>query len=692
MPNLQQDAAVCVIMGVFFLASSAGHMVIFQLNKRHGRLFVFSAMLFALCLIRGLALFLRLAWAATTTTTTTTHGGAGGGSGGLSIAANTFTAAGTPIVFVVNIFFAQRLVRAFHPQFGWSMRARVVHRLLVAAVVACLVMSIVAGVETVFTLEPATRSRDRTVLLLSGTLLAVLAFVPVPVVALAAALPRGKPERFGTGSWTAKVLLLVSTSLLLTLGAIYRVASNWATRPLNDPAWYHGRAPYYICNFVVDLVVSSLYLAFKFHQRFYVPSKCKGPGSYSRDKEGFNSFENLSEGGLQSREAIGGGGGGKEESSRGVSTTPDNSPLRSNGQHSSQATLVGQQVGQQEVSNNNHNNDSCSSSGPDPTSAMPRSLVLDLHFSDFSEKLFRLAHTIGRIPSRAASRTAMRAGSRLSQHLYRHRTDTPSSNHVNDVDVEQHAGSAMMEMNGLAKVPEVDSPMASPRNSHRILQRSSSTRSSEVRQQHIAQLSSSVWGSSTLTLGHSRGGSGVTDSSLQPIMGAYHHPPKNNAVPLSAYEKAHHLRLSRSLSNFAARKPQADATTMPPTSPWSARSAPAHERVQSFVPPRHPAPQGFNAARPAGSRPNHFPRRSQHHSPMHSLDDIMQDGPSSTSSASRRVETREVDHASSPSSGSASSACNAGLVEMRDFLNDSSDCNITRRPTVRLVAKSPTLD
>lgn len=230
-------------------------------------------MMFAFCMIRAAALAMRIAWAARPTSVR------------VAIAANILAQAGTVVVFIINLFLAQRIVRGYHPEFGWSTPARVLFRFFFFSVVACLIMVIVATVQSFYTLDVRIKEADRLVQLFSGTYLALLAFLPIPIVILAATLPRSyRVEKFGEGSWAAKLVLLLMTATLLSIGAFFRAGTNFEPRPLRNPAWYHSRATFYIFNFVLDAIVAYTYLASFFHKRFYVPPKAKGPGSYSGEK------------------------------------------------------------------------------------------------------------------------------------------------------------------------------------------------------------------------------------------------------------------------------------------------------------------------------------------------------------------------------------------------------------------------
>lgn len=266
-----------------FVGSAAMHMTIFQINQRRGHKFIFSVLLFGFSMARIAALTMRLVWASRPTNIS------------VAIAANVFTAAGVLLLFLVNLMFAQRVVRAYHPAFGWRKAIRWAFRLLYVSVVAVLAMVVVASVHMFFTLDPDVRNKERDVQLVAGTYLAALAFLPIPIVLLsrAAVVVRSRrggevekrvvQEKFGTGRFRTKIALLLSTSVLLTLGAAFRAGINFVPRPINQPAWYHHKAAYYCFNFVIELIVVYAYGIARFDKRFHVPDGSSGPGDYSKD-------------------------------------------------------------------------------------------------------------------------------------------------------------------------------------------------------------------------------------------------------------------------------------------------------------------------------------------------------------------------------------------------------------------------
>ncbi|KAI1351498.1 hypothetical protein F5Y01DRAFT_325308 [Xylaria sp. FL0043] len=271
MPTLQTDIPISAVLLALFACSAAAHMTILQLNKRRHLKFLFSGMLFVLSILRTIALSMRIVWATRPR------------AADIAIAAGILTQTGSVLVFVINLFLAQRVVRGYHPRFGWHPATNSFFIFLVACVVASLIMAIAVTVQTVLTLDADIRRADRTVQLFAGTYMAVLSFLPIPIVLLAMAWPRKTHiERFGAGRWRTKVRILLFTTAVATLGTAFRIYTNYAPRPVSDPAWYHSRACYYCFNYVVDLVISATFLFSRFDRRFIVPNGAKGPGDYGK--------------------------------------------------------------------------------------------------------------------------------------------------------------------------------------------------------------------------------------------------------------------------------------------------------------------------------------------------------------------------------------------------------------------------
>ncbi|KAK0620265.1 hypothetical protein B0T14DRAFT_480985, partial [Immersiella caudata] len=269
-PTTNLDVPICAVFLALFVGGAAANMTVFQVNRKHGYKFLFSGLLFGFCMARIVALSMRIAWA--------THPR----DVNVGIAAQIFTAAGVLLLFITNLVFAQRIIRAFHPFFGWNRGVTLMFRLLFGSIVAVLIMVITVTVQSFFTLDPDTRQIDRDIQLFCATYLAVLAALPIPLVTLAALIPRRtRIDKFGEGHFRTKFALLILTTTLLGAGAIFRAAIAYNPRPIQDPAWYQSKACYYFFNFGVEILVVYIYALSRFDRRFHVPDGSSAPGHYS---------------------------------------------------------------------------------------------------------------------------------------------------------------------------------------------------------------------------------------------------------------------------------------------------------------------------------------------------------------------------------------------------------------------------
>ncbi|UNI21820.1 hypothetical protein JDV02_007776 [Purpureocillium takamizusanense] len=293
-PTTGVDVPISAVMLALFVASAALNMTILQLNMRRGHKFVLSGVLFGFSMARITANVMRIVWACYPRNVR------------VAIAANILTNAGVLLLFIVNLILAQRILRAYQPRLGWCRPVRLGFRGLYAAVVACLVMVITAAVYSFYTLDADKLTKIRDVQLFAVTFLAVLAFLPVPIVALALLLPRqtttitggggigvGQPvDPFGTGSMRTKIALVLFTTTLLALGAGFRAGIAYIKRPADHPAWFHHKAAYYCFNYTIELIVVFTYALSRFDRRFWIPNGSCKPGDYSRGGDGSGDNNN----------------------------------------------------------------------------------------------------------------------------------------------------------------------------------------------------------------------------------------------------------------------------------------------------------------------------------------------------------------------------------------------------------------
>ncbi|KAL0944451.1 uncharacterized protein CTRU02_202338 [Colletotrichum truncatum] len=281
-PTVHVDVPICIVLIVFFLTAAALNLFVFIRNKAVGHKFLPSTILVGFCTTRIIALSLRIAWATQPWNVK------------LVIAATIFAAAGVVLLLILNILFTHRLVRALHPTIGWNPLVGYFFLFLYFWILVCLLCAIVANVVSYYTLVWDYLNKCRLVQLFTSTSLAFLAFVPILILLGALFYPGARrPEPFGYGSISTKALIVLMTAFLLTIGAAYRCAVNYAIRPVWAPAWWHHKACYYVFNYDLELVVVFTYALMRFDQRFHVPDGACKPGDYRKGQYAYQRVSSL---------------------------------------------------------------------------------------------------------------------------------------------------------------------------------------------------------------------------------------------------------------------------------------------------------------------------------------------------------------------------------------------------------------
>ncbi|KIW34305.1 uncharacterized protein PV07_01092 [Cladophialophora immunda] len=254
-----------------FLVGAICHMTILQINLRRGHKFLMSGILFGFCMAREVALTIRIVWAVYPEDTQ------------IAIAAAIFVPIGVLLLFLINLIFAQRILRASHPHLGWNKAVSTTFTVLYALIVVMLAIIVTATVDNFFVLKPNAHNTIRDLTITAVTYFLFLSFLPIPIVVLAILLPRKtRVEKFGSGRWRSKVGVLLTSSVLLCLGSSFRAATAYKDpRPKNNPAWFDKKWCFYLFNFTLETIVIYLYLLLRVDRRFHVPNGSKGPGDYS---------------------------------------------------------------------------------------------------------------------------------------------------------------------------------------------------------------------------------------------------------------------------------------------------------------------------------------------------------------------------------------------------------------------------
>lgn len=274
-PTVKVDVPICAVFLFLFMIGAAGHMTIFQLNKRKGHKFFMSALIFGFCMARIVAQIMRIVWACYPDDVS------------VSIAAQIFVSLGILILFLINLIFAQRIIRAAHPHVGWHRAIHYSFLVMYTLILLMLIMVVTATVQSFYTANIHTKTIDGNLQRTASTYFMFISFLPIPIIILALVIPRRtRLEKFGNGRWRSKIWMLLASSVLLCLGASFRTGTAFKNpRPKDDPAWYHAKWCFFFFNFTLEIVVVYLYLIMRVDQRFHIPDKSHGPGDYLRGRK-----------------------------------------------------------------------------------------------------------------------------------------------------------------------------------------------------------------------------------------------------------------------------------------------------------------------------------------------------------------------------------------------------------------------
>ncbi|KAI0542585.1 hypothetical protein GGR58DRAFT_452831 [Xylaria digitata] len=272
-PEVIPDIPICAVFLTIYLSSAITNMTILQINLRRQHKFVISGALFGFSMSRIITFILRIVWALNQHNVR------------LAIAANVFVNAGVLVVYVINLIFAQRILRAKQPAFGWHPAISIALKVFYVGIGAALILVIYSVVQGSYTLNPNTLRAVRDIQLTATTYLLVFTTLPIWLLMVAhLLLPKSADEElFGHGSMRTKVLINVLSTFICITIAGFKVGTAWETpRPLSNPAWYHSKPAFYVFSFVLEIFVLALLTLSRVDKRFHIPNGSKQPGDYSR--------------------------------------------------------------------------------------------------------------------------------------------------------------------------------------------------------------------------------------------------------------------------------------------------------------------------------------------------------------------------------------------------------------------------
>jgi hypothetical protein len=261
-PTVDVDVPVCAVFLALFLSFGISHMVIFRRNLARGHKFIPSAVTFGFCMSRVVANIMRIAWACRPNNVR------------IAIAAQIFVAAGILLLFILNLLYSQRMLRAALPRLGWSRAVSYAFKVFYVLVVLTIIMVITCVVQSQYTLNANTLRIDRDIQLYGVTYFAIVSFLPIPITLLVLLFSHGQDiEHPGSGKWSTKAVIVLSAAVLLCLGSSFRAGTSWMPPHLaTNPPWYDHKACFYVFNFGIDISVVALFLIARVDRRFWVPN------------------------------------------------------------------------------------------------------------------------------------------------------------------------------------------------------------------------------------------------------------------------------------------------------------------------------------------------------------------------------------------------------------------------------------
>jgi hypothetical protein len=263
-PDITTDIPISAVFIALYLTCAITNIAaIFIPNKKAGHKFLISIAFTGFCMARVLTNALRIAWATELDNVS------------LVIAAMIFTNLGVIALYVINLIFAQRILRAQRPKLGWNPILRVTFKALYASIAVCVVLLLTFTVLSFYTLDQSLLLAARDIQLAVSTYLLVICVLPYVMLAAAFFTPAtSEVEEFGHGSMRVKVMKLLALTTLMVLEQGYKVGTAWVLTPhsRNDPPWYDGKAYFYALGFMLEIIYLIIVLVGRADRRFHVPN------------------------------------------------------------------------------------------------------------------------------------------------------------------------------------------------------------------------------------------------------------------------------------------------------------------------------------------------------------------------------------------------------------------------------------
>ncbi|PHH92636.1 hypothetical protein CDD83_6406 [Cordyceps sp. RAO-2017] len=280
-PERKVDVPITAIFLLLFGLGAFTHITVYRSNSKRGHKFLLSDLMFDFCMVRVATCVFRITWAFTSPR-------------GVILAATIFENGGAIVLFAVNLFLAQRLVRAMQPVIGWHPVFSHFSFLLIISVPATIIMNIVALSISFFSVDKPDRLEATVDVLKFGVSWSMMLVVmPLIWVFLASMKPGPTPENFGEGDFRAKASLVVFSSATLTAGAAVRLAALINPESPEAKSVLFSKAVFYTTGFVPEIVTVAAYAFFRIDLIFHIPNGASGPGDYTPVSSGPDSAPRL---------------------------------------------------------------------------------------------------------------------------------------------------------------------------------------------------------------------------------------------------------------------------------------------------------------------------------------------------------------------------------------------------------------
>ncbi|KAF4913000.1 hypothetical protein CGCVW01_v010968 [Colletotrichum viniferum] len=273
------STADCASSG-YYHAGAYTHIRIYRANAKRGHKFLLSDLMFDFCMVRNVTCIMRIIWAFEKARV-------------VILIALIVQFGGAVVVMVVNIFFAQRIIRSIHPNFGWHPFFRVATLFFIFSIPAVIFNNSTALGVSFYHIEDQDRVDTALNVLKAGvSWIMLLAILPVVAVLFAAVIPGPKPERFGVGDTHQKIAVLMIGAILLIAGHAVRLTSVLNPEPPDSTSKLLSKEVFYTTGFMLEILVVVFYAVIRIDLLFHVPNGSSQPGDYSRKpKPGEDDYE-----------------------------------------------------------------------------------------------------------------------------------------------------------------------------------------------------------------------------------------------------------------------------------------------------------------------------------------------------------------------------------------------------------------